>query len=272
MFKSILYTSNNCRIFSVLLLAIFVISGCSKQESENHLARVNNEYLNKEQLNLASTSILSNEEPDREIRELAENWIVTELLYQEGLRHKLDKNPDIKNQVVQYQKQLIANQYLQYEIGDEITAGDEEINEYYFNNRDQFQVSETTHKINVYSFSKVSEAETAQRTLIRRNPEQVQDLKKTYLAETRLVKKGSVISEIRDLLFSGTPPRVSEPFLHSGQYHLFEIIETFPPNAYLPISDVREEIRKEIGIMKYNEAYNALIKKLRKQSNVKTYF
>jgi hypothetical protein len=269
-YKLIHYINHKRSLLTVLFLLL--LTGCSEKDTTSYLARVNNEYLNKDNLNLAPATILSGNEQDWEKRELIENWIVTELLYQEGLKHNLDKNPDIKNQIIQYQKQVIANQFLLFELGDHITAGDEEINEYYFENRDQFRVSQLTHKINRYTFDSLRNAENAYRALIRKNQEQIQEIKKTHLAESRFVNEGSVIPEVKSLLFSGTPPRITDPLPYGNLYHIFEIVETFPANAYFPISEVREKIRQEIGIMKYKEAYNALIKKLRKKSHVETFF
>ncbi len=265
MFKSTLSTRNN---LVLLLVAGLLFGACSEKEPSHVLARVNNEYLTEENLNLIPTMTGSDVFLKAEKQHLVENWVSTELLYQEGMKKKLDKTPDIKNQILQYQKQLIANQYLQLELGDQLSAGDEEINEYYFQNREQFRIAALTYKVNVYAFETEEAADAAYRVFLRNNPEAVQKLKKNNLTVTRFVNENSVIPDIKQHFFSGAPPKISEPFYHSKVYYIFEIIETFTPNTYLPISEVREDIRMEIGIMKYSQAYNALINKLRKKSHV----
>lgn len=260
--------------FKILLipLILVVLSGCSERKPASVIARVNNEYLTEENLNLIPMKITPEEDLYEEKIELIEQWIQMELLYQEGLKNRIDKNPEIKNQILQYQKQLIANQYLSLVVGDQITANDEEINEYYFENREQFKVAELTYKVNHYVFSDETEARAAYRSLVRNVRENVQELKEKNLLETRFIEEKIVTPSVRDRLFSPSPPRISEPFRLSEMYHIIEILETYSPNSFLPISEVREDIRQQIGIIKYDEAYYGLLNKLRKKAHVETSF
>lgn len=268
MYKSIHCIKN--RLFWVLFPGLLIFS-CSEKEPSHILARVNNSYLTEENLSLIPTMTGTESSLETEKSKLIENWVSTELLYQEGMKRKLDKNPEVKNQLLQYQKQLVGNLYLQLELGNQLSADDEEINEYYFQNREQFRVAELTHKVNVYTFETEDAARNAYRTFFRNHPGAVQEIKQNHLILTRFVKENSVIPEIRNLFFSGQPPKISEPFFHKDALFIFEIVETFPPDSYLPISEVREDIRQEIGIMKYNQAYHALIHKLRKKSHVEVF-
>lgn len=265
MYKSILCIKN--KLLWVLVSGLLITS-CTEKEPSHALARVNKSYLTEENLNLIPTITGPESSLETERTLLIENWVTTELLYQEGVKRKLDKNPEVKNQLLQYQKQLVANQYLQMELGDQLSADDQEINEYYFQNREQFRVAVLTHKVNVYTFETPDGARDAYLTLLRNNPDAVQEIKKNHLINTRFVKENTVTPKIRKIFFSGRPQKISEPFSHENAYFIFEIVETFPPESYLPISEVREEIRQEIGIMKYNRAYTALIHKLRKKSHV----
>jgi hypothetical protein len=251
-----------------ILFSGLLVFSCSEKEPPRILARVNNSYLTEENLSLIPTMTGTESSLETERAKLIENWVTTELLYQEGMKQKLDKNPEVKNHLLQYQKQLIANQYLQLELGNQLSADDEEINEYYFQNREQFRVAELTHKVNVYTFETEDAAQNAYQTFLRNNPGAVQELKQNHLTLSRFVKEQTVIPDIRNLFFSGNPPKILEPFFYKDAFFIFEIVETFPPNSYLPISEVREDIRQEIGIKKYNQAYDALIHKLRKKSHV----
>jgi len=253
-------------------MSVFMLAGCSERKPASILARVNNEYLTEENLNLIPMKITSEEDLLNEKKELIEQWIHTELLYQEGLKNRIDKNPEIKNQVLQYQKQLVAGQYLSLIIGDQLTADDEEINEYYFENREQFRVMDLTYKVNHYTFSDEAEAMSAYRSLVRNIREKAQELKEKNLVETRFIQEGTVAPVVRNRLFSPSPPRITEPFQFSEAYHILEILETYSPNSYLPISEVREDIRQQIGLLKYDEAYYGLLKKLRKKAHVETSF
>jgi parvulin-like peptidyl-prolyl isomerase len=256
----------------IIIIFLFVLSGCSERKPGNVLARVNNEYLTEERLNLLPMKIASEQTMLDEKKEIVEQWIYLELLYQEGVKNRIDKNPEIKNQVLQYQKQLIASQYLSLVVGDQLTAEDEEINDYYFENREQFKVSELTYKVNHYAFTEESTARNAYRSLVRNDREKIQEFKEKNLVETRFIEENFVIPAVRDRLFSVPPPRISEPFLLSDAYHVFEILETYSPNSYLPISEVREDIRQQIGLQKSDEAYYSLLNKLRKKAHVETYF
>lgn len=256
----------------ILVIFLFMFAGCSERKPASIIARVNNEYLTEENLNLVPMKIISEEELLEEKKELIEQWIHMELLYQEGVKNRIDKNPEIKNQVLHYQKQLIANQYLSLIVGDQLTADDEEINEYYFDNREQFRVAELTYKVNHYIFSDETEARAAYRSLVRNVREKEQELKEKNLLETRFIEEKYVTPVVRDRLFSPSPPRISEPFLLSDTYHIIEILETYSPKSYLPISEVREDIRQQIGLLKYDEAYYSLINKLRKKAHVETSF
>ncbi len=137
----------------IIIIFLVVLSGCSERKPGNVLARVNNEYLTEERLNLLPMKIASEQTMLDEKKEIVEQWIYLELLYQEGVKNRIDKNPEIKNQVLQYQKQLIASQYLSLVVGDQLTAEDEEINDYYFENREKLKVYELNYNVNHYEFT-----------------------------------------------------------------------------------------------------------------------
>lgn len=258
------------KLLVLLATALFFVA-CSEKETPQILARVNNAYLTEENLNISPLLLdtpLSKESHETEKKNLIETWITTELLYQEGVKKNLDKTPEIRNYMMQYQKQLVANQYLQLELGDKIRTDDEEINEYYFQNREQFKVTSLTYKVNVYVFSSQEDANTAYRAFLQNNQDKIQEYKINNLMLTRFIQEKSILPDIQHLFFSGTPPKILQPFFFKDMYYLFETVETYPVDTYFPIADVREEIRQEIGIIKYDQAYRALINKLRKKATV----
>ena len=77
-----------------------------------------------------------------QINKLLERQIDNMLFAQEARRLKVDENPDVKYKLEEFTKGILTQALIEQTVNKNITVTDEEIEEYYNNNIDKFQVPE----------------------------------------------------------------------------------------------------------------------------------
>ena len=84
---------------------------------------------------------------DAQLSNAVESWIETELLYQEALKHNVDKDAHVKNQIEQKRKEIIASRYADISVAADTNISDQTIDSIYYTQKDKFTITEDLYDL-----------------------------------------------------------------------------------------------------------------------------
>lgn len=261
----------------VISLMMIFLSGCERKEvSENYVARVNNEYLTIEMI--GEKLDISGTLNEALVREYINQWLVSEILYQEARRRGLDRDDRVLRPLQDVRRHLAINALLEDEVYGRTypDVADEQVEMYYEQHIDEFTADQMLVELNYVLFEQRNDAASFRNTVVRGTDWDVA-LDEILNDETRI----STVLEIgergyyheRDLY----PPEiwravrqlgvgsVSSPVSAStGFYIVHHHASIRPGNAY-PIDYVSNEIKERLVIEKRQERYEELLLDLRQK-------
>ncbi len=162
----------SCKIFLILSIAALLVVGCSSkkepagksQPAPKVLAKVNGTSITEDDLRL-SVRTAHGMAPESEKLRALDDVIQAEMLYQEGLRLELDKDPGYLKEIAKFEKQLanmkraeITHRFYNTQIASRVEVTNQEAQEYYNKNIDQIT---TELHLGMMKFSSKEEAEEA---------------------------------------------------------------------------------------------------------------
>ena len=133
-------------IFSLILL-IFIIGSCSKRgfnRSEPVLARVYDSYLYASELGSLVPDGISAADSFLFVRSYVDNWIKSQLLLYQAEKNLTNEQKNFESQLKDYRNSLIVYKYETELINQNLdtVVGSREIEEYYYNNQNNFQLKD----------------------------------------------------------------------------------------------------------------------------------
>lgn len=151
-----------------LVSAAAIISGCGKETPQrDYIAKVNNTYLSKEELQTIIDSVPGNNQYRSEI---IRNWINRECLYQQAVKEGILKSSEYRR-VIEDSKKELASALMLKKFYDEKypEVDDKNLVSYYESHNDLFRLSDDAFLINKVNFSNEDEAIQFRTTVIESN-------------------------------------------------------------------------------------------------------
>ncbi len=138
------------------LITILGLMSCQQESQEvDAVARVNDRYLSKEELNKAMPTGLAAEDSLLYRNNLIKMWATKELLLEKARINVDDRNGEIKELVRNYEQELLIERYkkalLQQELDTLIT--EEDLNNYYEANKNVYRLNEELMQLKYIHFS-----------------------------------------------------------------------------------------------------------------------
>ena len=131
----------------LILIAIFLV-GCSSRAQEGRIiAEVNGKKLTYEYLMDQFPKEMQSSMTQDDLAKAIENWIEMELLYQEALKHNIEKDRQALNAIDQARKSIIARRFLDLTISKDLHVSDAEIDSAYNSEKDKFTNNEEMYSI-----------------------------------------------------------------------------------------------------------------------------
>ncbi len=128
-----------------ILLSFFLLSCNLFEESDKKapstspvVARANESVLTLDDLDSMIPAEYGQYYRTEDRRALVNRWIETELVYQEAVRQGLDREPELRNKVEEFERLLLENEILHRMLGTRVAVTNEEIEQYYQENPDFF--------------------------------------------------------------------------------------------------------------------------------------
>jgi len=193
--------------------------------------------------------------------------ISEKLLIQEAINMGLEKDNDVLEQVKKMTEQILVQALIEKEILNKVDANEEEVLDYYEQNKDSFTEKEQVHLYNIL----LETEEEAQNVL-----EQLkagEDFSEIAIEKSSgpsaaqggdldYVAKGTIIPEIEEVIFALELEELSEVVKTDFGFHILKITEK-KAETVKTLEEVREEIVQTLLPEKQKEAFDNLLEELK---------
>lgn len=260
------------------VLPIVVIAGTScerrsltsKSEPSSVLVRVNEQTLTEREFLAFLPEDYRDVMTSEELQEYLDRWIVTQLLYDEGIRSGFGRSPDVEVRLEQYRKDLVADQVVQKVIQDRAVVTDEEVRAYYeAHAREYFTEYRVSHIL-------LNTLEDAQKVKA-----EIPELSFAYLARKYSVdehsgaggdlgylSRGNMIPEFEGVVFEMQLGEVSDIIESEFGYHIIKIVDIREAREELEFDDVKDEISNKLMLERREAVYDSVVTALRSRADV----
>ncbi len=271
------------RIWPGLLALLLVgFTGCQRQiSSDEFVARVGNAHLLQSDLDARLANLASGFDTTEARKQIIDQWIDHELLYQEAVRLRLSNRKDIQQHLEESARAVLIDGL----ISDYHTQADHQITPvdvatYYENNKEQLRFLEPFTHIRYLSHTSRDSLELVRQllsqtanpdsmfvSLIERFSHSVADvlrMNQNYLPEARLFPTQP---ELRNLLrntHAGQPPRILRG---DSLYYFLQVMDRNPAGTIPELSWVETFVREQLKIRFRKQNYTRSVQRLRAEAD-----
>ncbi len=266
--------SNRAGLFVCLWACCTVLLlGCERRVlSKEYLARVGDSYLTIETLgNGRSTENISPAQRE----EYVAQWVNNELLYQEARRLGIENSKILKDRILEIQKGLIVQEFLQQRIyRDSLEISEDNIRSYYEQHSSDFLLPEDLVKAYYTSFSDREKANAFRGLLLKGKSwkevlhefvsEPLSALEAEPQIEARYYSQQALYpQELWRVAVNLSPGEVSFPIRTQGGFYILQTVNIVRQGKRAELEMVHNEIRQRLTMELRRQQYVDLLANLR---------
>ncbi len=243
------------------------------------VAKVENEYLTREDLFNWMPDQVSEEQKKLLARQYIDRWVEKTTMALSAKNNGISLSSYEKWSLSNYEKELLAQKYLETKLPKNIIITDEEISTFYEENKKQFiRQEDEVHLIHLF----LENQDKAIAAEMKELKSLLEVIKKNYLDTqfNRLLEKNGDLGyipvsklrkEITKLVKTGNTGRIYGPIRIEKGYYYFQMMDKQKAGSYRSLDLVKEEIRLRLTAIKRNNIANELGKKLTEKYIVKIF-
>jgi peptidyl-prolyl cis-trans isomerase C len=266
---------NAAYITIVLTGAILISAGCGGRGGKTVLATINK----KEKITLAEFNGIIEKLParyqeivDKNKGEFLEELIVDRLIYNEGIRKKLDKDRDVRQLFSEAKRKIVMARLLKDEIEDTAEITEEEIEDYYNANQENFTMPETLRASHIL----VPTEEDADAVLVElSNGRNFEDLARTRSIDPTseiggdigYFTKNRLVPEFEEVCFNMQIGEISGIVKTKFGYHIIKLTERKAPHVK-DLAEVRDNVELSLARIKKKMLFNEFVTRLKERSQI----
>ncbi|PMP67466.1 MAG: hypothetical protein C0190_03235 [Thermodesulfobacterium geofontis] len=221
------------------------------------------------------------------ITAIVNRWVNLTLLSLAGKREGIEKDPEIKKELIEIEKNYLAQKYFE-KMTANLKISEKEVKEYYEKNKENYKEPEGIHIKHILIFvSKDADNATEERALKKANEirekllkgANFEELAKMYSDDTGsknkggdlgIIRKGQTIPEFEKEIFKLKPGEISTPIKSPYGYHIVKVEEIIPER--IPDFEEIKNVVKEDYLQKKEEELMAkILQNLYKEYQPKIY-
>ncbi|MGD0338691.1 MAG: peptidylprolyl isomerase [Bacteroidota bacterium] len=266
-------------IYGILLGAVLYVWGCGGDRTEGqYIAKVNNSVLTYEMLRqrLDTSAAI---EP--QVRELTQNWVNNELLYQEAINRGYEDVPAVTQPLQEIKRQLAVNVFLQKEVYEKValsvSPGEEQ--QYYNTHKQEFLLGEDKIKLSYLVFGNRDAATGFRAEVVRGTPWNEALARLTRNKESKVVLESAESQfftqstlapvELWKILQTLNLYEVSFPVKTPVGFYILYLQGKQTKGEIAVLESVQNEIRQRIIMEKRQRGVDSLLTDLRKKNAVR---
>lgn len=235
------------------------------------LVRVDGEPLTEREFTQVLPLDYQNALTSDEMEQYLDRWVVTQLLYDEGMRSGLVNKTDIETRLEQYRKDLVADQLVQQVIRDRAVVTEDEVFEYYkAHERDYITEFRVSHiLVNTLEDAEKVKAQIGQRSFTYLARKYSIDKHSGAGGDLGYLTKGGMILEFEDVVFDMELGEVSEIIESEFGYHIIKIVDIREARFKMLFDDAKGEIASKLMLKKRETVYDSLVASLREKADIR---
>lgn len=252
-----------------------LFSGCGRSaEKELVLASVGNTEITVSDFNerIANLPVQYRDVVRKRRSEYLQELINDTLLYQEAIRRGMHKEKDVRGVIEEATRKILAARLLKDEVNDNIVITEEDITEFYDNNKEKYMTPEIMRVSHILVPSR-EEAEAILEELS--DGKSFEDMARAKSVDPTAQRggdigyfpKGQLMPEF-DRACSGLQVNeISGAVRTKLGYHLIKLTDRRAPELR-PVGSVSEDIEARLRTVKRQKLFNELLEKLREKSDI----
>jgi len=261
----------------IVYTVILTLLACEKSDEKPKeiLVSVGNGYLTLERIQSDIPFSIKKRVTQENVNNYIQQWIETELVYQEALNQGMDEDPELLIAIDKAKKNFLVNKYLSTYLEENSVELETEALEYYEENKDSYVFSDDMIKANHLLVDNYQDAINA-----RNRIEAGEDFEKVamevsldYSEKKRIqldyFSREEIIPEVGAQAFSLSIGSVSSPIKSDFGYHIIQVLDRKRKGSVIAFEAVKDQIISRLQLMKKNERYRDLIIELRNKINIK---
>ena len=264
--------------FVGLIAVILLVLSCQRKvpNPAKVVARVGDAYLTIDMVTPLIPQNLPAEHRSSYIQKLVNQWVDMQILAQTAHHNGFSLDPHDQWEVDMLRMNLLAQKYINREIGRKIIVTDKEIEDYYNANKDEFKrQNEEVHLVHLF----LEKRDPAIQKDIRESNNLLEVIQKNYLdqrATPVLEPNGDlgyvVFKQLRPIFQRYLKRKktgvIVGPIRMKEGYHYFQILDRQPAGSIRSLDLVRDEIIARLQVQKRNQEIHRLIDKLKEQFEI----
>ena len=201
-----------------------------------------------------------------------DQMISEKLLIQEAKNMGLEEDNDVLEQIKKITEQVLVQVLIEREILDKVEVKDEEVSEYYEQNKDSFTEKEQVHLYNILLETEEEAQDVLEQLEAGKDFSEIAKEKSTGPSAAQggdlgYLTKGTIIPEIEEVVFALELEELSEVIKTDFGFHILKITEK-KPESVTSLEEVKEDIIQTLLPDKQKEAFENLIEELKGKAEI----
>lgn len=201
-----------------------------------------------------------------------EGLINREILFNEAVRKKLDKDAELQRKIEDMKREFLVNTYLQNEVLSKVKVEDKEVHDFYSQNPGEFKNREEVRISQIVVADEKKAKEVLEKLANRRDFGDLAEEVSTDKASA--ARKGDVgffthsrlPQEIRDSVFRLKVGEVSQPYKIGSAYEIYRITDR--KTSSYTFEQAKDAIRAQLFNQKVQEAVKKIVDEAKKTTPV----
>lgn len=202
-----------------------------------------------------------------EKREFLDRWVDTELLFRGAEQRGMLDDPQLQRRLVQQHRDFIANAYLQKTLDERVGISESEMSEYYAEHRGEYAWEYRYRQIVVNSRQEAGDIHdqvSGGHLSFKRAAEKYSlDASARLGGDMGWMTRSAVPPELLMQLVGMEKDEISDPFETTWGWTLIQFRERRESENALELSEVREEILRQLLVEKRRRVYREVLEELR---------
>lgn len=247
-----------------------MILACSKVKNDEYIAKVGDQYLNKEQLlRMIPESKKISSMDKNYLNSIISKWVKNEVLYQNAKKYHFDRDQNLKYKAEKYFRDLVIDKYMEYNFQNNIDFSEKQLKIFYNQNKELYKRDSKAAKVKHFFTEKYDIAKKVKNIISSGNSNYEDKLDTSYTFTVQYIQSGECIEEINELIFKNRPLKYYGPVVSDFGYHVIEVLERYDAGSYKSFSQVREDIYKRLVHIKIMKNYVTFVDSLKNQADWK---
>jgi len=258
----------------LVMVCVLMAFGCAKKVKEDVVATVNGKPITVTMLNEKIEKLPEYYQTfaAQHKKEIVDEMIVEELLYDEAKRRKLHNDPDMKELISDANRKILISRVIEDETKKSAPVSDDDVKDYYEQNKEKYMIPEMVRASHILT-STEEEAVKAKGELDRGADfvavanEYSKDLTKDRGGDLGYFKKGQMIPEFENAAFNLNIGETSDVIKTRFGYHVIRLTDR-KPATYRNFEEVKDTVRTSIMRDKQRQSFDEFTKTLKDKAKI----